>query len=105
MGKLCPFLGPKMSAFIMVMSVWGIIFLGILGCSFWNQAITLFPDLEFEKCENRKETCEEYLVQTIDEIEDKYNRKAYQCWGAAGLYLVTLIVVYWQNRYNTTHIF
>ncbi|KAK5968025.1 Phthiotriol/phenolphthiotriol dimycocerosates methyltransferase [Trichostrongylus colubriformis] len=47
MRKLCPLMGPKMSAFCMVMSVWGVIFLGLLGVFFYIQAVTLFPDLHF----------------------------------------------------------
>uniref|UniRef100_A0A8R1HR77 Uncharacterized protein n=1 Tax=Caenorhabditis japonica TaxID=281687 RepID=A0A8R1HR77_CAEJA len=49
MGKICPLMGPKMSAFCMVMSVWGVIFLGLLGVFFYIQAVTLFPDLHFSE--------------------------------------------------------
>ncbi|KAK6036045.1 hypothetical protein COOONC_26450 [Cooperia oncophora] len=42
-------MGPKMSAFCMVMSVWGVIFLGLLGVFFYVQAVTLFPDLHFSE--------------------------------------------------------
>lgn len=31
----------------MVMSVWGVIFLGLLGVFFYIQAVSLFPDLHF----------------------------------------------------------
>ncbi|CAI5448797.1 unnamed protein product [Caenorhabditis angaria] len=96
MGKLCPLLGPKMSAFCMVMSVWGVIFLGILGVFFYIQAVTLFPDLHFSESHEH--------IPSAAEIEDKYHEKANQCWIAAGLYLVTLIGVFWQNKYNTTQI-
>ena len=66
MGKICPLMGPKMSAFwlvfqsitlnlvnnfSMVMSVWGVIFLGLLGVFFYIQAVTLFPDLHFSENE------------------------------------------------------
>uniref|UniRef100_A0A0N4YYV3 DC_STAMP domain-containing protein n=1 Tax=Nippostrongylus brasiliensis TaxID=27835 RepID=A0A0N4YYV3_NIPBR len=49
MRKVCPLLGPKASAFCMVMSVWGIIFLVLLGVFFYLQAVTLFPDLHFSE--------------------------------------------------------
>ncbi|VDM80174.1 unnamed protein product [Strongylus vulgaris] len=42
-------MGPKASAFCMVMSVWGIIFLGLLGVFFYLQAVTLFSDLHFSE--------------------------------------------------------
>uniref|UniRef100_A0A7E4W029 Ribonuclease kappa n=1 Tax=Panagrellus redivivus TaxID=6233 RepID=A0A7E4W029_PANRE len=91
MRKLCPLCGPKLSAFCMVMSVWGVIFLGLLGIFFYSQAVTLFPDLNFG---------EEPFRPLV--VEQKYADKATQCWIAAGMYLVTLILVLWQNKYNTT---
>ena len=33
----------------MIMSVWGAIFLGLLGVFFSLHAVTLFPDLHFDK--------------------------------------------------------
>ncbi|VDL72100.1 unnamed protein product [Nippostrongylus brasiliensis] len=101
MRKVCPLLGPKASAFCMVMSVWGIIFLGLLGVFFYLQAVTLFPDLHFS--EESKEGG--HAAPTIEDIETKYSEKATQCWIAAGLYGVTLILVFWQNKYNTATVF
>ncbi|VDK19583.1 unnamed protein product [Anisakis simplex] len=84
------------------MSVWGVIFLGILGVFFYIQAVSLFPDLHFAE-----EASEAGVVPPLTNamIEDKYSEKATQCWVAAGMYLVTLIVVFWQNKFNTTAIF
>lgn len=31
----------------MIISIWGVIFLGLLGLFFYMQAVTLFPDLPF----------------------------------------------------------
>ncbi|PIO60635.1 hypothetical protein TELCIR_17865 [Teladorsagia circumcincta] len=101
MRKLCPLMGPKMSAFCMVMSVWGVIFLGLLGVFFYVQAVTLFPDLHF--AEESKEGG--HAMPTVEDIESKYSEKAMQCWIAAGMYGVTLILVLWQNKYNTTTVF
>uniref|UniRef100_A0A914CP09 Ribonuclease kappa n=1 Tax=Acrobeloides nanus TaxID=290746 RepID=A0A914CP09_9BILA len=97
MRKICPLCGPKLSAFCMIMSIWGVIFLGLLGVFFWVQAVTLFPDLHF--------TEDELKPFNINTVEDKYSEKATQCWIAAGLYFVTLIVVFWQNKFNTTQVF
>jgi len=96
MKKLCPICGPKMSAFCMIMSVWGVIFLGLLGLFFHMNAVTLFPDLHFTEDEEKS--------LSVDVIERKYSEKAQQCWIAALLYLVTLIVVFWQNKFNATQI-
>ncbi|CAJ0604263.1 unnamed protein product [Cylicocyclus nassatus] len=97
MRKLCPLMGPKASAFCMIMSVWGIIFLGLLGVFFYIQAVTLFPDLHLE--EEGKE------APTVEDIETRYSEKAMQCWIAAGMYGVTLILVFWQNKYNNATVF
>lgn len=35
--------------FSMIMSVWGVLFLGLLGVFFYVQAVNLFPDLHFEQ--------------------------------------------------------
>ena len=35
----------------MIMSVWGMIFLGLLGLFFYMQAVTLFSDLHFTEDE------------------------------------------------------
>ncbi|VDL67968.1 unnamed protein product [Nippostrongylus brasiliensis] len=85
----------------MVMSVWGIIFLVLLGVFFYLQAVTLFPDLHFSE-ESREGG---HAAPTIEDIETKYSEKATQCWIAAGLYGVTLILVFWQNKYNTATVF
>ncbi|KAI1725096.1 ribonuclease kappa [Ditylenchus destructor] len=96
MKKLCPLCGPKLSAFCMVMSVWGVIFLGLLGVFFYIQAVTLFPDLHFHEHED---------ITRSETIELKYQEKAVQCWIAAGMYIVTLIIVFWQNKFNTAQVF
>ncbi|KAH7729367.1 Protein F49C12.12 [Aphelenchoides avenae] len=79
----------------MVMSVWGIVFLGLLGVFFYINAVTLFPDLHFTENE----------TLTKQTVEDKYQEKAVQCWIAAGMYVVTLIIVFWQNKFNTAQVF
>ncbi|KAI6221170.1 hypothetical protein M3Y95_01012300 [Aphelenchoides besseyi] len=97
MGKFFPFCGPKLSMFCMIMSIWGVIFLGLLGLFFYMNAVTLFPDLGLSE--------EEEKGLQRDTIEQKYSEKATQCWTAAGMYLVTFIVVFWQNKFNTTQVF
>lgn len=34
--------------FSMIMSIWGVFFLGLLGIFFYVEAVNLFPDLPFE---------------------------------------------------------
>uniref|UniRef100_A0A0N5ADD0 Ribonuclease kappa n=1 Tax=Syphacia muris TaxID=451379 RepID=A0A0N5ADD0_9BILA len=99
MRKICPICGPKLSAFCMVMSVWGVVFLGLLGVFFYVQSVTLFPDLHFPEEESAGAK-----PLSVAMIESKYSEKATQCWVAAGMYLVTLIAVFWQNKFNTASV-
>ncbi|VDM51781.1 unnamed protein product [Angiostrongylus costaricensis] len=121
--------------FSMVMSIWGVIFLGLLGVFFYVQAVTLFPDLHFSEetkdgghvAPSVEYVYLSYLLFEIKfrkiqrrsvgrcvplnnscsfrDIETKYSEKAMQCWIAAGMYGVTLILVFWQNKYNATTVF
>lgn len=91
----------------MIISAWGIVFLGILGVFFYIQATLLFPDLQMpepEKTDKDHET-KEVHPYSPGEIVARYTEKATQCWIAAGLYLVTLIAVFWQNKWNTHSVF
>ncbi|KAE9551191.1 hypothetical protein FO519_005604 [Halicephalobus sp. NKZ332] len=90
MGKIFPICGPTLSTFCMIISVWGVVFLGLLGLFFSMKAVTLFPDLHLE----------ESSKFDVHEVEERYVAKATQCWIAAGLYAVTFIGVWLQNRYN-----
>uniref|UniRef100_A0AAF5DPY3 Uncharacterized protein n=1 Tax=Strongyloides stercoralis TaxID=6248 RepID=A0AAF5DPY3_STRER len=98
MAKICPLCGPKLSTFLMLISAWGVVFLGILGVFFYTQAVTLFPDLHFSEEGGVSEG------PSDTDIEVKYSEKATQCWIAAGMYVVTFIVVVWQNKYNPVSI-
>jgi ribonuclease kappa len=90
MAKFWPVCGPVLSTFCMIISVWGVVFLALLGLFFNLQAVTLFPDLHFE----------EHEKYSVELVEDKYSKKATQCWIAAGLYLGTFAFVWLQNRWN-----
>ncbi|WKY03286.1 hypothetical protein Q1695_004771 [Nippostrongylus brasiliensis] len=73
--------GPKCMAFMMLMSIWGIIFLSILGGLYYNQSVGLFEDLPDED----KKACN---VADWDcrkkEFVKLYQQNAYNCWVAAG---------------------
>ena len=53
------------------MSVWGVIFLGLLGVFFYMQAVTLFPDLHFNEDEEMKILSEPYVFY-IEYTNNKY---------------------------------
>uniref|UniRef100_A0A0N5A2G0 Aa_trans domain-containing protein n=1 Tax=Parastrongyloides trichosuri TaxID=131310 RepID=A0A0N5A2G0_PARTI len=88
-----PLFGPKFSAFLIFMSLCGVVFLSLLGVFFMSNAVTLFPDIHYEGGEGDGPLDEK-------EVDARYYEKAIQCWTAAGMYGVTFIFVLFQNRYN-----
>ncbi|KRX13477.1 Zinc metalloproteinase nas-4 [Trichinella nelsoni] len=96
LSRFCPICGPKTSMCCMVFSVWGIIFLGILGIMFYTQSPLLFEDIHYEK------KASEF---SISEISDRYQSTAYNCWIAAGGYVVTMIIAFWQTNWNNRLLF
>ncbi|KAL1233378.1 Ribonuclease kappa [Trichinella pseudospiralis] len=70
LSRFCPICGPKTSMCCMVFSVWGIIFLGILGIMFYTQSPLLFEDIHYEK---------KASDFSISEISDRYQSTAYNC--------------------------
>ncbi|CAJ0603290.1 unnamed protein product [Cylicocyclus nassatus] len=83
--------GPKCMAFLIFMSIWGIIFLSILGGLYYNQSVGLFenlPDEDLKACNGNKmdwECRKKHLV-------DLYNQNAYNCWAAALGYVALALV-------------
>ncbi|KAI6216175.1 hypothetical protein M3Y99_01564800 [Aphelenchoides fujianensis] len=66
--------GPKLSATCAVLSVWGIIFMAILGLLFQNRSVGLFEDLPKP----------ERFTKEI--IEKAYSDAALKCYIACGIY-------------------
>lgn len=97
MGK-CVFTvcGPKCSLCCLVLSVWGVIMLGLLGVFFKVEAVALFEDIEpaLKECDDNG--CKGFLpgVKYYDQkdVADAYAGAAYSCWGAATLYLFFMIL-------------
>ncbi|KRY40817.1 Ribonuclease kappa [Trichinella spiralis] len=70
--------------------------LGILGIMFYTQSPLLFEDIHYEK------KASEF---SISEISDRYQSTAYNCWIAAGGYVVTMIIAFWQTNWNNRLLF
>ena len=94
MPRLCPICGPKMSLFCMVISGWGILFLGLLGIFFYLESGILIEDLTLD--EQHFDTKAEFMGQ----VHEDYRSNAVNCWIASALYVVTLIGAFWQNKWN-----
>ncbi|CDW51882.1 hypothetical protein TTRE_0000014101 [Trichuris trichiura] len=89
--RICPICGPKCSLCCMVFGAWGTIFLAILGIMFYTQSVLLFEDIHYEK---------EASEFSTSEISERYRSTAFNCWIATGGYVVTMIIAFWQTKWN-----
>jgi len=76
----------------MVVSAWGIIMLGLLGVFFYIGAAALLEDINFPKT---------HANWSEPKIDEAYQSAAYNCWIAAGAYVVTFVISIWQNKIGT----
>ncbi|XP_065167079.1 ribonuclease kappa [Atheta coriaria] len=89
-----PVCGPKLSLCGLILSVWGIIQLSLMGIFYYIHSVALAEDLP--GLEEGFATSEEFYAH----VNRGYNQNAYNCWIAACLYLVTLVVSghqFWAN--------
>lgn len=87
-----PICGPKCSIFTIIMSVWGLIFLGLLGALFFIKYSLLFVDIGWEE-----DTGADF---ELDEVLTMFTGCAYNCWIAAGMYVLTGLFAFWQHKLN-----
>ncbi|CAD5226621.1 unnamed protein product [Bursaphelenchus xylophilus] len=78
--------GPKSSGFCAFISLWGVIFMGVLGLAFYNQAVGLLSSLP----ESENEFKDFDQLKKI--VEDKYWENALKCWYICGFYGVTFVL-------------
>ncbi|XP_072942666.1 ribonuclease kappa [Epargyreus clarus] len=94
--KLC---GPKLSLCGFVLSIWGIIQLTLMGVFYYIRAVALLEDLPLEEGghHNDKSPIDNFIA----DVEAGYTRNAYNCWIAALLYVITLVISghqFWMNN-------
>ena len=80
-----PLCGPKLSAFGLVLSIWGIVQLALTGVLFHNRSVALIEDVFLEESYNSKS-------QLLLDIDTRYDASALNCLIAALMYIVTLCV-------------
>lgn len=86
--------GPKLSLCGLIISAWGIIQLALMGVFYYIEAVALAEDIP---------EIEEYhsLEDFYSQMSNGYQQNAYNCWIAALLYLITLVVSahqFWLNN-------
>ncbi|XP_013137082.1 PREDICTED: ribonuclease kappa-like [Papilio xuthus] len=92
----CKICGPKLSLCGLILSVWGIIQLTLMGVFYYIEAVALLEDLPLEE-ESGHHTVDAF----IHAVEVGYQRNSYNCWIAALLYVITLVISghqFWMNN-------
>ncbi|EDS25706.1 salivary secreted ribonuclease [Culex quinquefasciatus] len=80
-----PFCGPKLSLCGLIISVWGIIQLLLMGVFYYIHSVALIEDLPLEA---HYPTPADFYAAA----DRAYSQNAYNCWIAACIYVVTLVV-------------
>ncbi|XP_044252533.1 ribonuclease kappa-B-like [Tribolium madens] len=86
--------GTKLSLCCAVLSVWGIVQLGLMGVFFYIHSLAFVEDLPVGFGE--KDTIEGFY----DKVDTAYTQVAYNVWIAAGLYAIVLAISVQQFRAN-----
>uniref|UniRef100_A0A914CEQ5 Uncharacterized protein n=1 Tax=Acrobeloides nanus TaxID=290746 RepID=A0A914CEQ5_9BILA len=99
------FPGPKCSGCMAAISLWGIIFMAIVGGLFWNHSVGLIDDLPGETDNDILECYKRHAANDPDKdidglhcwaerakkIEKLYEQNAKNCWIASGAFVVVFI--------------
>uniref|UniRef100_A0AC34FG81 Ribonuclease kappa n=1 Tax=Panagrolaimus sp. ES5 TaxID=591445 RepID=A0AC34FG81_9BILA len=85
MGCIGCLTGPICTGLMLMVSIWGVIFLSIMGGLFQNQSVGLLADLPEEEDKHLE------WSDRVTKIEDLYKGNARNCWIAAGAYVIVLI--------------
>ncbi|XP_048728975.1 ribonuclease kappa-A-like [Ostrea edulis] len=91
----CPICGPKLSICCSLLSMWGIVMLGLLGVFYKIHSVALFEDIPLTAEKWKKEN------YTMSIIYEKYDQTAYNCFIAAGIYILCFIFSCCQQRMNS----
>ncbi|XP_018325196.1 ribonuclease kappa-B [Agrilus planipennis] len=97
-----PVCGPKLSLCGILLSIWGIVQLGIMGVLYHFHAVAFAEDLPGDH-EAEVTNLEEFY----SEVEKGYTQNAQNCWIAACLYLVTLAFSahqFWANNRSSLRV-
>ncbi|ELU15414.1 hypothetical protein CAPTEDRAFT_224567 [Capitella teleta] len=89
-----PICGPKLSLCCLIISVWGVVMLGLLGVFFRIQSPALAEDIPINKDE-WAQTQYQYSY-----IVEKYNQNSTNCFVAAGAYVGVFAISFIMWRVN-----
>jgi len=79
--------GPKLSIFLILIGIWGILMLGILGLFFRIRSPALTPDIKWPEDTNGTMTDDQLKA----EVEKAFDQSSNNCFIAAGIYAVVVV--------------
>ncbi|XP_076828968.1 ribonuclease kappa-A [Brachyhypopomus gauderio] len=88
------FCGPKLSACLLVLSIWAVIMMAMLGIFFSTHSALLLEDVPFTEEDIHDE---QTALQNIHRL---FNQVGYNCFIAAAIYVVVGFVSFCQVRLN-----
>ncbi|XP_063043539.1 ribonuclease kappa-A [Engraulis encrasicolus] len=91
----CLFCGPKLAACGIVLSIWGVIMLSMLGIFFTIHSAVLIEDVPVSE-----EDMQGDAANALQTIYGLYNQVGYNCFIAAGIYVVVGLLSFCQVRMN-----
>ena len=94
--------GPKSSACLTVLSIWGFIQLSLMSIFFYYRSAAFVPDLNklTPMINPTNVAMEEWHDRKVEQMDQWYGHQARNCGIAAMLYLVTLVVGIQQMMMN-----
>lgn len=90
----CLFCGPKLAACGIVISIWGVIMLAMLGIFFTTHSAVLIEDVPLTEEDMRGDE------SAINNVYSLFNQVGYNCFIAAGVYVVLGFVSLCQIKLN-----
>ncbi|RZC36235.1 hypothetical protein BDFB_004959 [Asbolus verrucosus] len=88
--RSCRICGLKLCLISLAMSVWAVLQLTLMGGFYYNHATTLAENIHLP--ENMTLTKAEDLKKFYKVLDERYEIAAMNCWMAAGMYAVVLLV-------------
>lgn len=94
-----PVCGPSLSICGLLLSVWGIIQLGLMGVFFYIHSVAFQEDIVAELDDDIEDPTERIEV-FYKKVDDAFTQSAINCWIAAALYVILLLISAQQFRAN-----
>ncbi|XP_056637796.1 ribonuclease kappa-B-like [Diorhabda carinulata] len=95
-----PCCGPKLSLCGIILSTWGVIQLGLMGVFYITGSVALAEDIPAVEFSGN-------LTEFYNEVDNGFKQNAYNCWIAALLYLILLIISaqqFWANSRSSLNV-